>query len=322
MIRTGSTSSAPREQPAGTVGGAAPTPNEPKPKEPVPPGTARPGNDQLKTAPRTPVEAFDALYTDAAAALVRQAYLLTGNRVLARDSVERAFHTAWERWPEVAVDRDPPGWVRATVHDYALSPWHRLCPAHRRPDRASDPAQGEGPDAPALRVALLALPPVYRRALLLYDGVGLDLAGTAAETEASTQATGQRLLHARETIAELLPELGDDALLHDRLSALTRLVTQGSLVPPQVVRTGSERRVRFWTRSAITFTVLLMCATGFTLATAPTGYEAPLAPGERIGGAPSVRSDPGKLTDADLELREALRSKPMNGPYRLTPRLS
>ena len=65
----------------------------------------------------TPAQAFDALYAFCAPALVRQAYLLTGRRELARESVERAFQLAWQRWPEVAVDPDPAGWMRAMTYE-------------------------------------------------------------------------------------------------------------------------------------------------------------------------------------------------------------
>ncbi|HSX96869.1 MAG TPA: RNA polymerase subunit sigma-70, partial [Streptomyces sp.] len=41
--------------------------------------------------PLTPDQAFDALYAYCAPALVQQTYLLTGQRSLAREAVERAF---------------------------------------------------------------------------------------------------------------------------------------------------------------------------------------------------------------------------------------
>ncbi|NEE31588.1 DNA-directed RNA polymerase sigma-70 factor, partial [Streptomyces sp. SID7982] len=114
--------------------------------------------------------------------------------------VERAFELAWQRWPEVAVDRDPAGWVRAAAYEYAMSPWHRLRRTHRHPD-----APPTEPGKRALFDALLDLPPAYRRTLLLYDGVGLDLPETAAETEASTPAAAGRLMTARAAVAERLP---------------------------------------------------------------------------------------------------------------------
>ena len=179
-----------------------------RPSRPADPDAGRP-------APLTPAQAFDALYAFCAPALVRQAYLLTGRRELARESVERAFQLAWQRWPEVAVDRDPAGWVRATAYEYALSPWHRFRPRHRHPE----PPPADAADRALLDV-LLKLPPPHRRTLLLYDGVGLDLPETAAETEASTPAAAGRLLHAREAVAARLPELADPAVLHRRLAEL------------------------------------------------------------------------------------------------------
>lgn len=89
----------------------------------------------------TPAQAFDALYAFCAPALVRQTYLLTGRRELARESVERAFQLAWHRWPEVAMDPDPAGWVRATAYECALSPGTASAPATatRRPRLPTPP---------------------------------------------------------------------------------------------------------------------------------------------------------------------------------------
>jgi DNA-directed RNA polymerase specialized sigma24 family protein len=261
----------------------------------------------------TPAQAFDALYAFCAPALVRQTYLLTGRRELARESVEQACQLAWQRWPEVAVDPDPAGWVRAAAHEYALSPWHRFRPRYRHPE----PPPAEAPDRALLDV-LLTLPPTYRRTLLLYDGVGLDLPETAAETEASTPAAAHRLLHARETVAGRLPELADPAVLHRRLAevaSVERLRASG----PAAVRSAAERRARFWTRAAIAFTIAIMGATALTARTAPTHYEPPVPSGETVQGVPP-RTARGTLSDKQLKLRAKLRSETQNGPDRLLPR--
>ncbi|MFE2264128.1 helix-turn-helix domain-containing protein [Streptomyces griseosporeus] len=261
----------------------------------------------------TPAQAFDALYAFCAPALVRQAYLLTGRRELARESVERAFQLAWQRWPEVARDRDPAGWVRAAAYEYALSPWHRFRPRYRHPEPP--------PAAPADRVLLdvmLSLPPSYRRTLLLHDGVGLGLPETAAETEASTPAAAGRLLHARQAVAARLPDLADPAELHRRLTGLASAERLRAPKPP-VVRSGSERRARFWTRAAIAFTVAIIGATALTLRTAPTQYEPPVPPGEAVRGVPP-RSAPGPLSEEELSLKAKLRSETAHGPERLVPR--
>ncbi|MFF8913352.1 RNA polymerase sigma factor [Streptomyces sp. NPDC015032] len=265
-------------------------------------------------------EAFDALYKHCAATLFRQTFLLTGRRGLAQESVARAFARAWERWPEVAVDGDPVGWVRAAAYEYAMSPWHRL----RRTHRKLDPPPTE-PGARALLDALLDLPPSYRRTLLLYDGVGLDLPETAAETEASTPAAASRLMNARAAVAERLPRPAEpaspaeqSALLCQQLDALAGAQPPASLPSPDVVRTGSERRAQRWTRAAISFTLLLIGLALLTLLTAPTRYETPESPARRVEGVPP-RGGPQRLTPQDLELHKQLRGELVQGPARLLP---
>ncbi|MGC0384599.1 helix-turn-helix domain-containing protein [Streptomyces sp. SAI-129] len=262
----------------------------------------------------TPAQAFDALYAFSAPALVRQTFLLTGRREQARESVERAFQTAWERWPEVARDRDPVGWVRATAYEYALSPWQRFRPRHRHPE----PPPADPGDRTLLNT-LLRLPPRHRRTLVLYDGVGLDLPETAAETEASTPATANRLLHAREAVAGRLPALADPRVLHRRLAELASNERLRAAEPP-AVRGGGERRARLRTRAAIAFTVALIGTTALTARTAPTHYEPPVSPGQAVRGVPH-KVAPGSLSDEELELRQKLRDQMQDGPERLSPRL-
>ncbi|MFH9400142.1 RNA polymerase sigma factor [Streptomyces sp. NPDC017638] len=260
----------------------------------------------------TPDQAFDALYAFCAPALVRQTYLLTGRRELAREAVERAFQQAWQRWPDVARDRDPAGWVRAVAYDCALSPWHRFRPRHRSPEPPpADPADRE------LLHALLTLPPPHRRTLVLYDGVGLDLPETAAETEASTPAAANRLTHAREAVAARLPELADPAALHRRLLELAS-AERLSAARPAHVRTGGERRNVFWTRAAIAFTVTIVGATTLTLRTAPTRYEPPIAPAQAVRGVPAA-GGMGPLSQEERALQEKLTRAETSGPQRLAP---
>ncbi|MFI2375133.1 helix-turn-helix domain-containing protein [Streptomyces sp. NPDC018964] len=271
-----------------------------------------PPPDSAPSPGLTPAQAFDDLYSFCAPALARQAYLLTGRRALARESVERAFQLAWDRWPEVARDPDPAGWVRAAAHEWALSPWHRFRRRYRQPE----PLPSEEDDRALLEV-LLRLPPPYRRTLLLYDGVGLGLPETAAETEASTRAAAGRLTYAREAVAARLPDLSDPRELHRRLAELASAGRLRAAEPP-VVRGGSERRARFWTRAAVAFTVALIGTTALTLRTAPTRYEPPVPPGETVRGVPP-RVAPGPLSEEERELRTRLREKLPRGPERLAP---
>lgn len=284
-------------------------------------GDAVEGAGAAEGAGTSPAEAFDALYRHAAPALYRQTYLLTGRRALSREAVGKAFELAWQRWPEVAVDRDPMGWVRAAAYEHAMSPWHRLRREHRHPD---PPPEAPGPRA--LLDALLALPPSYRRTLLLHDGVGLGLPETAAETEASTPAAAGRLVNARAAVAERLPELAEpatpaaqSALLHEHLGALALTQPASSLPVPELIRTGCERKAQLWTRAAIAFTVLLIGLTLITLATAPRQYETPESPPQRVEGVPPL-GGPQKLTPQDKKLREKLGGELGRGPGRLVPR--
>ncbi len=195
----------------------------------------------------SPAAAFDRLYVRQATALTRQAFLLCGHRRLAERAVVYAFHRAWEHWPEVAVDPDPAGWVRAAAHDYALSPWHRLVPGRRHPETHAVP-----PEDRVLLEALLSLPRCYRRSLLLHDGVGLGLPETAAETEATTRAASLRIVHARACLSERLPRLAD-AAPGERGAVLTGLLRDfaaGQPVQPcspAALRASGERLTRRWT---------------------------------------------------------------------------
>ncbi|WP_051430087.1 RNA polymerase sigma factor [Streptomyces roseochromogenus] len=270
--------------------------------------------DQPLTAP----QAFDALYSFCAPALVRQTYLLTGRRELAREAVERAFQLAWQRWPEVARDRDPGSWVRAVAYDCALSPWHRFRPRYRH----TEPPPADPADR-ALLDALLQLPPSYRRTLVLYDGVGLDLPETAAETEASTPAAARRLTHAREAVAARLPELTDPGELHRRLLGLAS-TERLRAAEPEPVRCEGERRSMFWTRAAIAFTGTIVGATTLTLWTAPTHFEAPIAPAQAVEGVPPVGImgpllPMGPLPPKEQARRAKVRSTAAGRPDRLAP---
>ncbi|MEU3557133.1 sigma factor-like helix-turn-helix DNA-binding protein [Streptomyces fragilis] len=200
----------------------------------------------------TPEEAFDALYASCVPTLVRQTYLLTGRLGVALECVERAFRDAWHRWPEVALDPDPPSWVRAVAHDHALSPWRRSRRRRRRREHGRTVPRATRADR-ALLAALRDLPPLHRRTLLLYDGLGLDLPETAAETEASTAATASRLCRAREAVAVRVPDLADPETLRRRMAETAHAATSTALARPArpaVIRRRAERLARWWTAAA------------------------------------------------------------------------
>ncbi|MBD0737670.1 hypothetical protein BGM09_30750 [Streptomyces sp. CBMA29] len=257
----------------------------------------------------SPEAAFDALYAHCADPLVRQVLVLTGNPRLADDAVARAFDQAWQRWPEVARDADPVGWLRASAYAFALAPWQRWVPAHRH-----EPA---APAVPVpLRAALLRLPPEHRRALLLYDGLGLDLPGTAAETESSTPVTAARITHARAALTTALPELSEDGRpLSVELGALLA-DEQDDAEParprkPAAVRDASERGVRRRTVAAFALTALIVTATVVTMAVAPDHTE-PVPPRHAREAGQNPADTPGAPGHAPPDLRT-------NVPARVPP---
>ncbi|MFD9523733.1 helix-turn-helix domain-containing protein [Streptomyces sp. NPDC059979] len=312
---TSETSTAPTTGNGTTAGTAAGTAAEPAAEPPA----AAPAGAPAEATAGGPAESFDALYAHAATDLARQTYLLTGRRTLALESVERAFTQAWGRWPEVACDPDPVGWVRAAAYEYALSPWHRFRRAHRHADRP--------PAEPADRIlldALLALPAAHRRTVLLYDGVGLDLPDTAAETEASTPTAGLRLLHAHTDLADRVPELADvppenqSAVLRALLAALRPAVALDPR-PAAAVRGGGEWRTRLLTRATLGLTAVIAASTAYTAVTAPRQYEPVEALGQSVSGVPPL-SGPQQPTDRSRQLRDKLLADPDAGPARISPK--
>ncbi|MFJ8141445.1 RNA polymerase sigma factor [Streptomyces sp. NPDC096013] len=227
--------------------------------------------------PLTAGAAFDALYIYAAPSLVQQAYLLTGCRRLAFESTEHAFRRAWEHWPEVARDPDPVAWVREHAHEYALSPWHRFRPAVTQPV--------PGFIDPLLR-ALSQIPPFARRAVLLCDGVGLSVSEAAAETQASTAATQNRLFNARTILDGCLPE--GDPTARDRLKQRLEPAQTATLARPASVRDDSERRVRALTLLVAAVTAALVGLIVFTVATSAGHYEVPARHGAAASGPSPV----------------------------------
>ncbi|GAB2798045.1 RNA polymerase sigma factor [Streptomyces daliensis] len=277
----------------------------------------------VPTRPETPARAFDALYAQHAPALSRQAFLLCGHRRMADRAVAAAFHLAWERWPEVAVDPDPGGWVRAAMYTYALSPWRRLRPRRRHRDTRRAPASDR-----ALLEALLALPPSYRAALLLHDGLGVGLSAIAAETEASTPATAGRLEHARDAVLERMPELRDEpgaprgVLLSARLRELAA-AQPARTRPARLVRRGGERRTQRRHGAAVGLTVTVAVFTGAALWNGSDGADRPAddkARGQAVGStrfAPSAgppdSSGSGSGAGADQHARGTEERHPSGG---------
>ncbi|MGW3485999.1 helix-turn-helix domain-containing protein [Streptomyces sp. NPDC001054] len=261
--------------------------------------------------PGPPETAFATLYARAAPGLLRQAYLLTSRPRVALAAVLSGFRQAWEQWPEVARDPDPEGWVRAVVHESALSPWRGFGGRGRR---AAPADAGQA----ALTGALLRLPPPHRRVVLLYEGVGLDLPETAAEVEASTPAAAHRLLHARESLTAALPELADHP---EQLAVRLRAFLAEGEVPgrpaplsPETALADVRLSGRARTGAALTVAGLLAASTLYAVAT--TDSTPPPPPATEVDG--TLTPAPGPPHPATTRDRPPAEG-PGTGPGRLVP---
>jgi DNA-directed RNA polymerase specialized sigma24 family protein len=243
--------------------------------------------------------AFDLLHKHAAGEITRQLYLLTGDLRAARRCATRGFQLAWQRWAEVARDPDPEGWVRAAACEHAIAPWRRLVPRRRARWRGAAGSE-------ALIGALQALPPARRHAVLLYDGVGLGLPETAAETQASTPATAGRLDRAHAALAASVPELvGPDPYdpgFPRRVGELMREVARAQDVrpiSPERVRRSGERyagRLTLGTAGLVAVLVVGMVAIGLLGVLRPgvlgTGVRTPPAGHPADGPHPAPSPPP------------------------------
>lgn len=278
-------------------------------------GAGRSAEEEPPRDPRAPsrspvaaADAFDLLYGGTAPALARQAFLLCGGSGPARRSVARAFRLAWRHWPRVAVDADPAGRVRAAAHRFALAPWRGPWPVHlvRRVRAMRHVPPGDR----VLLDALLRLPPSYRAALLLHDGLGLSLGDTAAEVEAGTAATSGRLRHARAALAERVPVLRD-APPGELPGVTARLVRQ--LAAPQPVSLPSARHVR---RSGeVRGWCVTAGALGLTVSVAATAFAVVASDGERNPPSLHVPKPPSATLGPE---RQPGRLQPLVGSGALT----
>lgn len=128
-------------------------------------------------------EEFRQFVAERSAGLLRLAYLLCGEHAGAEDLVQIALIRTCVRWPRIHSDRT--AYVRRVLVTVAIDEGRR---AFRRREQMVDELP-ERPSAPGpfddivdrdrLRMALLALPPRQRAALVLRHWLDLDAATTA-----------------------------------------------------------------------------------------------------------------------------------------------
>ena len=160
---------------------------------------------------------FDAYVAARTPALLRSAYLLTGDQQLAEDLVQVALVKANLRWSRLVATGDPEPWVRTVLYREHVSRWRRRKvpevlvgeppEAHRSPspDFVDELAQAQ-----LLRAALLRLPPRQRAVVVLRyfeDRPEAEVAailGCSVGTVRSHNARG--IAHLRRVVPALLAD--------------------------------------------------------------------------------------------------------------------
>lgn len=148
--------------------------------------------------------------------VVRLAYLLCGDRELARDAAAEAFARTYQQWQRGHVDHVP-GYVRRVVINYVNSHFRRLERWHRAQSRHGPGPSHEEMASPTEQVAhiqqvrslIRQLPPRQRTAIVLRywedlsDAEIADAMGCPVGTVKSLLARGRRRLREGAELEDL-----------------------------------------------------------------------------------------------------------------------
>ena len=160
------------------------------------------------TAPEARADAFDRLLRDRSGALLRTAYLLTGDRLLAEDLLRAALARTRLRWGRLRDEDSGEAYARGFMAKKYSSRWHRRW----NPDKATEPHAPDSSvvddptddDQDALRRALSGLSKRQRAMVVL------RYHGNLSEEE-TADVFGTSVLTVRSTVARALEELRDAA---------------------------------------------------------------------------------------------------------------
>jgi RNA polymerase sigma-70 factor (sigma-E family) len=160
-------------------------------------------------------EGFAEFVTARRDALVRTAYLLTGDRQLAEDLVQAALVRVWPRWERIGSVENVDAYVRRVLMSVFLSWrqrfWWREVATDVLPDRADtrgsggDPGGGPGSDRAVLLTAIKHLPPKQRAVIALRYFLDLSEADTADALGCSVGTVKSHSSRALAKLRELIP---------------------------------------------------------------------------------------------------------------------
>ena len=158
---------------------------------------------------RVEVSDFDSWVAARGPALLRLAYVLTGNRADAEDVVQDALSRALPRWSRISTVDDPDAYVRRMVVNAHVSWWRKFRRREVPVETVRDSAMPTGPaseEKDRLWRACQALPSDQRIAIVLRFYEDLDYAEIAALTGVREGSVRSRVSRG---VAALRHELGD-----------------------------------------------------------------------------------------------------------------
>jgi RNA polymerase sigma-70 factor (sigma-E family) len=157
-------------------------------------------------------EGFAEFVTARSSALLRSAWLLTGDEGKAEDLLQAVLAKAWRRWPAIVAGGAPEAYVRRALFTSYVSSWRRRwraeLPAAALPERAGHlDVAAETADRDAVRRALARLSRQQRAIVVLRYVEDLSIARTAELLGCSPETVkvqASRALKALRTDPDLL----------------------------------------------------------------------------------------------------------------------
>jgi RNA polymerase sigma-70 factor (sigma-E family) len=168
----------------------------------------------------TLADEFDAYVRSRTPALMRSAYLLTGDQHLAEDLVQSALISTHRSWDRLHHDGHPDAYTRKVMYHLQVSWWRRRRVAESLTGDLPEPRHGGATDDSGaaaqrltLRAALLRLTPRQRAVLVLRYFEDLTEADTATALRVSVGTVKSQTFKALARLRTVAPELAEFATI-------------------------------------------------------------------------------------------------------------
>jgi len=159
-------------------------------------------------------EAFDVMVDTHGRALLRTAFLLTGDAHLAHDLLQTALVKTWSRWPGIRDEESGPAYVRAVMATTSVAWWRRRwraeVPTSALPERSAGDAYDGVDQRDEIGRALAGLTSRQRATVVLRFYEDLSEAEVARVLGCSVGTVKSTTSRALATLRATLP-IGDPA---------------------------------------------------------------------------------------------------------------